>query len=196
MGQRLIITCKYKGKNIANIYYHWSAYTISALYEAQELLDCIGTNLPNMKIEDLQLMLIKFVESHGGGISGGQDSDEWKYITNKFPYATFKSDGISRNQGLIAISDKGMKDNASWGEGDLIIDFDNQIISNECWYCMNLKEYVDEYLEGDDSDLYLPSIDIDLTNINFNDINSTINTLDSIDSYMLPNEDAVIHLIG
>ena len=61
---------------------------------------------------------------------------------------------------------------------------------------MNLFEYVDESLDGDDSNLYLPTLDIDLNNINFNDLDAVINTLKSVDAYVMPDEDCVIQLIG
>lgn len=42
MGQRLIITVRNHGRDLAKIYYHWSAYTRSALEETKELLDHIS----------------------------------------------------------------------------------------------------------------------------------------------------------
>ena len=103
---------------------------------------------------------------------------------------------ISRNNGLIAISDEGIELLESAAEGTLIIDFDNLTINNECWYCTNLFEYVDETLDGDDSDLYLPTLDIDLNDINFKDLDAVINTLTNVDAYVMPDEDCVIQLIG
>lgn len=38
MGQRLVITIHAFDEDIATIYYHWSAYTTSALDEAQKIL--------------------------------------------------------------------------------------------------------------------------------------------------------------
>lgn len=38
MGQRLVITVHAFDEDIATIYYHWSAYTTSALDEAQKIL--------------------------------------------------------------------------------------------------------------------------------------------------------------
>ena len=39
MGQRLVITANYKNQEIAKIYFHWSAYTVSALQEAYDLIN-------------------------------------------------------------------------------------------------------------------------------------------------------------
>ena len=41
MGQRLVVTVKSKGEDLAKIYYHWSAYTYSALLETRNIIDCI-----------------------------------------------------------------------------------------------------------------------------------------------------------
>ena len=39
MGQRLVITVHAFDEDIAKIYYHWSAYTISAFQEAKDIID-------------------------------------------------------------------------------------------------------------------------------------------------------------
>lgn len=42
MGQRLIITIHAFDEDIAKIYYHWSAYTTSALQEAKDIIDNVN----------------------------------------------------------------------------------------------------------------------------------------------------------
>lgn len=39
MGQRLVISIKQHNEEIAAIYYHWSAYTASSIYEIAQLVD-------------------------------------------------------------------------------------------------------------------------------------------------------------
>lgn len=131
MGQRLVITADYKNQEIAKIYFHWSAYTISALQEAYDLINEINIS-DYTTIEDLQLQLIRYCETHGGCIDGGANSDEMKYIKFIFPKEEFKGNG-SRNQGLIAISDIGRDELQENSEGDLIINFDSQEVSNYCY---------------------------------------------------------------
>ncbi len=41
MGQRLVVTVNQYGKDIAKIYYHWSAYSLSALQEAREIINVL-----------------------------------------------------------------------------------------------------------------------------------------------------------
>ena len=105
MGQRLVITANYKNQEIAKIYFHWSAYTVSALQEAYDLINEIDIS-DYTTIEDLQLQLIRYCERHGGCIDGGANSDEMKYVKFIFPKEEFKGNG-NRNNGSIAISDVG-----------------------------------------------------------------------------------------
>ena len=44
MGQRLVMTIRKNREDICKIYYHWSAYTSSALKEAKKIIDVITTD--------------------------------------------------------------------------------------------------------------------------------------------------------
>lgn len=126
MGQRLVLQVeKPEGTRIASLYYHWSAYTTSALQEIRNLLARYfnpGIILPPYTPDlDPQLRLIRVAETMGGGIDGGEDSSEWNYITQKYPKEKFKTTGIDRNDGLIAISESGMKAMQDWAEGNATI---------------------------------------------------------------------------
>ena len=123
MGQRLVITANYKNQEIAKIYFHWSAYTVSALQEAYELINEINIT-DCTTIEDLQLQLIRYCERHDGCVDGGAHSEEMKYVKFIFPKEEFKGNG-NRNNGLIAISDVGRDEMQRYSEGDLIINFDS-----------------------------------------------------------------------
>ena len=139
MGQRLVITANYKNQEIAKIYFHWSAYTVSALIEAYDLINAINIS-DCTTIEDLQLQLIRYCESNGGSVDGGAYSEEMKYVKFIFPKEEFKGNG-NRNQGLIAISDVGRDEMQRYGEGDLIINFDSQEVSNYCYIGWDLAGY-------------------------------------------------------
>lgn len=148
MGQRLVISIETMGEPIAKIYYHWSAYTVSALYETQQVVKCIYNHEDESK-KELQLRLIRFCEENGGGIRG--DDYEMKYIQDMFPNETFKSEDYSRNRGLIAISEKGMDELQSWSEGDVIINIDEDEINFGVYACYEcFDEYIEERKEWDD----------------------------------------------
>ena len=142
MGQILVVTIKNNVKDLAKIYYHWSAYTVSALCEAGKLVQYIY-NHEDESEEKLKLRLIRFCEENGGGIRG--DDYEFEYIQKIYPNEKFKKEGYSRNDGLIALSESGMEDLQGWSEGDIIINLDDDEITNNVFgYWESLKEYNDE----------------------------------------------------
>lgn len=197
MGQRLVITANYKNQEIAKIYFHWYAYTVTALIEAYDLINAINIS-DCTTIEDLQLQLIRYCENNGGCVDGGLNSAEMQYVKFIFPKEEFKNLG-NRNQGLIAISDIGRDEIQGNSEGDLIINFDSQEISNYCYSGWDLAEYKnyrkDEYEEEVDFNS-MESLDLDLGCIPFNDLNSAIADLQSLHDYVYFTGNEVIELIA
>ena len=197
MGQRLVITAKYKNQEIAKIYFHWSAYTVSALQEAYDLINEINIT-DCTTIEDLQLQLIRYCERHDGCVDGGAHSEEMKYVKFIFPKEEFKGNG-NRNNGLIAISDVGRDEMQRYGGGDLIINFDSQEVSNYCYIGWDLTGYKnyrkDEYGEEVDFNS-MESLDLDLGCIPFNDVSSAIADLQSLNDYVYFTGNEVIELIA
>jgi hypothetical protein len=148
MGQRLIITIRQNNEDLAKIYYHWSGYTYSALRETKEIIGCIY-NHEDETLKEMKLRIIKFLEDNGGGIKG--DASEFEYIQKMYPNETFKTDGYSRSNGLIALSEEGMKDLQSWSEGDIIIDLDDDRVENTVYgWWDDIDEYNEERKEWDD----------------------------------------------
>jgi hypothetical protein len=148
MGQRLVITIKNGDEDLAKIYYHWSAYTFSALLETKKIINCIY-NHQGETISEMKLRLIKFLEDNGGGIKG--DQSEFDYIKKMYPKEIFKEDGYSRNNGLIALSEKGKEDLQYWSEGDIDIHIDEEKIYNGVYgYFDSLEAYNEEAAECDD----------------------------------------------
>lgn len=199
MGQRLVITVKGFGKDLAKIYYHWSAYSISALREAKELLDCLCEDY-KVTEKELQLRLVRFCEQNGGGIQG-KDS-EIDYIKKMFPGETFKTEGYSRNYGLIALSEEGMADLQEWSEGDICIDFDDDLIHNNVFYYYScIDEYNQDRKEWDDEheDLSLedvPDIGCNLECFTFCEIDAMIAALRTADDYVVRHGKEIFELIA
>ena len=188
MGQRLIISIETMGEPIAKLYYHWSAYTVSALDETKKVVDCIYNHNDETK-KELQLRLIRFCEENGGGIRG--DDYEFEYIQNMFPNETFKSDNYSRNYGLIALSEKGMGELQSWSEGDVIINLDEDEINFGVYAGYeSFEEYAEERKEWDDefegiTIEDIPDIGYDIGWINVEELDAVIAAIDEA------NEDVV-----
>ena len=183
MGQRLVCTIETNEKKLCNIYFHWSAYTYSALLETKKIIDCIYNHKYETE-KELLLRLIRFCEENGGGIRGTED--EFEYIQNLYPNQTFKTDDYSRDYGLIALSEKGMADLQSWSECDVYINID----TDEVDFCVYAGyESLDEYIrerkswddEFDETELKnIPTFDFNLGYFNVSDINAIIASLDSV----------------
>ncbi len=195
MGQRLVISIIKDDERIANIYYHWSAYTASALYEAKKLIDS-GVFDEECSTKELQLKLIRQIESFGGCIDGGKDSEEYKKISDMFPNETFKENG-SRNEGLIALSEDGMDKIEGWAEGTVDINLDNDYIYNSVYNVETLEEYNDWRDKEDQKKLEdIPErTDFNINSIPFGDLEDTIDRLKNIEGYEFRQGDMIYELI-
>ena len=201
MGQRLVVTVEKNQKELAKIYFHWSAYTVSALYETQKIVDCIYNHEDETE-KELQLRLIRFCEKNGGGITGTEEYNEFAYIQNLFPNETFKTDNYSRNDGLIAISEKGMAGLQQWSEGDVIIDLDEDLINFGVYAGYeNLDEYNEERMEWDDEYSPLgyediPDIGYDLGWIKVEDIGYVSEELDRVNDFVCRNGNEIFEIFA
>ena len=198
MGQRLVVTVEKNKKELCKIYYHWSAYTESALYETSKLVHCIYNHKDETE-KELQLRLIRFCEANGGGITGTEEYNEHEYIQNTFPNEVFKTDGYSRNEGLIAISDKGMAGLQCWSEGDVIIDLDEDLINFGIYAGYeNLDEYNEERMEWDDEYApmgydEIPDIGYDLGWIKVEDIDYVANEISQAQAFVVRNGNEIFY---
>ena len=181
MGQRLVITIRAFDEDIAKIYYHWSAYTASALYEAKNIIDSVDWEEAK-SVRDLQYKLIRFVEENGGCIDGGCDSSEYKAIQEMFPESKFMNNG-SRNNGLIVLTENGMNSMESWSEGDLTIDFDNEMVSNFVIDYYKSLDDVNDYNDWRDEPLTendFADVDGDFVDIKFEDLDHVLITMNTL----------------
>lgn len=197
MGQRLVITVKHNNEELAKIYYHWSAYSVSALEETKEIINVLYDD--ENKIKDLRLRLIRFCERNGGGIDGGKNSKEWKYISKMYPNETF-SENIDRNYGLIAISEEGMEEMQYWSEGDVEIELGTSEVFNSVYsYFSDIETYNRERSEWDDDFEGLtlenfPELSMDLEVISIFDIDKVIKELKSLDDFICRYNDTLYEL--
>jgi len=183
MGQRLVITLEKNNEAIAAIYYHWSAYTNSALYETKKVIDCIYNHKDETQAEML-LRLIKHLEENGGGIRGG--NEEFDYIKSLYPNEQFKTKDYSRNDGIIALSKNGIVDLQGWSEGNVFINLDEGTV-DFCVYSgyENLDEYLEERKEWDDEFdeeefKNIPKLDCCLGYFDVDEIDYVMAQLDSV----------------
>jgi hypothetical protein len=140
MGQRLNIEICNSTRTLANAYYHWGAYTDSALEYTAEIIDAYH-NLSGQITDELQLV-VKLLEATGAGIT----DEEKERITHDpdFDFSGINfSSAIDRNEGLIAVTEKGMEETRSWEEGRVTINIE------EANFCFDVVSYYDkdEYVE-------------------------------------------------
>ena len=147
MGQRLVITIEKNEEAIAAIYYHWSAYTYSALQETKKVIDCIYNHRDETQ-DEMLLRLIKCIEENGGGIRA--TTEEFDYIKSLYPNEKFKTENYDRCNGLIALSKQGIADLQNWSEGDVFIDLDTDQV-DFCVYSgyESIEEYIEEIIMGE-----------------------------------------------
>lgn len=200
MGQRLVITVRNNGEELAKIYYHWSAYTVSALWEASKLAACIYNHKDETE-KELKLRLIRFCYENGGGISG--EDYEFEYIRNMYPDEIFKEDGYSRSNGLISLSKKGMQEAQGWSEGDIYFDIDDETIINGVFcgwdniedYNEEVRswgeDYEDELLKFED----IPDIGYDLGTIAVKDIDNVITAIEAAREHIVRYGNEIYELV-
>lgn len=184
MGQRLVVTVETDNKKLCCIYFHWDAYTGSALDDTKKIIDCIYNHKAETESE-LLLRLIRFCENNGGGIRG--DDAEFEYIQDLYPNEIFKTENYSRNDGLIALSKDGMTSLESWSEADVFINIDTDQV-DFCVYSGydNIEEYIKERKSWDDefdeTELEnMPTFDFCLGYFDVNDIDAVIAGIESVD---------------
>lgn len=142
MGQRLIINnyTPYSEQEITNnIYYHWSAYTDSSIYEVEELRNKIEKyyeNYYNNNKNKLDFFNLACLNAISGIAPSNEESV--KYI-EKITKETYNSDHVNRNDGMISFTPKDIDESLYWAEGIVDIywqfnedgtpDFDNSLFN-------------------------------------------------------------------
>lgn len=147
MGQRLVISCIRDGERFATLYFHWSAYTDSTYEEGRKIVSGLMERgySKDMTKEETILMLEKILREDSHGISytkktithGGVDQTETEIAAFEalgLSKEEMDAENISRSEGLISITEQGMKDSETWVEGFAVLDFDNKTFENDIFY--------------------------------------------------------------
>ena len=141
MGQRLIINNDTPKLALNNIYYHWSAYTESAIYELQRFTSKLKLAYANRSEEFLDSLtpkgkdLIKKLDSHRLSEDetielfnlmtyysvSGIYSDQGESLNYIKAFTTDTDRQLNRNDGLLAISEDDQNELSDSGEYYLIV---------------------------------------------------------------------------
>lgn len=147
MGQRLVINCIRDGERFATLYFHWSAYTDSAYEVGRKIVSGLLERgySKDMTKEETILMLEKILREDSHGLDyldktvthGGVDQTEAEIAAFEalgLSKEEMDAENISRSDGLISITEQGMRDSEFWGEGFAVLDFDNETFENDIFY--------------------------------------------------------------
>ena len=149
MGQRLNIqieandTDTNKTKVLANCYYHWSAYTSSAMELVNEI---VNSGIYKLDILDPVEKAIRLLEVTGAGLAEDELTDT--YNTPKYKVST------SRNDGLIAISEEGTNSVSEWEESRVTINLTTGSINMSDMFYDETDEFSSEVYETKIKNLY------------------------------------------
>ncbi len=193
MGQRLNIEIVNGETSLANCYYHWSAYTGSALNLTKHIIDSYYDSEAIVGLK----MAIELLEATGGGVNETERAEIQKQ-PEKFGSFEFK-DCTNRNNGLISVTENGKEETRKWEEGRVTIDLGSETFKFDvAWFDMP-EEYFEEYCDEEDlqfEDLAICKYDLDA--VPFADVEDLIEFIDSHPSGVRTNdngEDMVIHWI-
>ena len=121
MGQRLVIHIFNNEEELANAYYHWSAYTDSSIITTLQIT-AVYDDLKR-KISDKKLLAIKLLEATGAGFN----ENDMKKVKEIYPNKKFNP-CTDRNEGLIAVTEDSMEESTQWEEGSVKINLDSETI--------------------------------------------------------------------
>lgn len=198
MSQRLVIKFIYDKELIATIYYRWSGFTLSSLEETKSLLDNIYFspsfynippyyNLKNYK-KAVIFQIISYLEANGGGL----DPDDREFAEKYFLNRNF-STSVNSIYGVLALSPDSMRYMLHTADAVVEINFDTGRIYNDTLTICNMDQYIDRYCNGNDENLYIPLLNFELIDIDFNNLDNTIKILksSSSSSYIEPNSSLI-----
>ena len=184
MGQRLVIHILDKlseeseVKEIANIYYRWSAYTSSSLEEFSRIVDMMMTSAFRKKYLHPYEKVLYLCSYDSIGVPEDEINESLDLINKEIPenIPKFKSlpKAVDRIIGILHLTEKSIENANDCSEGDITINLN----SGECSfdvYCFYTD--LDELKECFDNDHIEKNIDKTFSHFDIDDI-STLNIFD------------------
>lgn len=204
MGQRLNVEIHCKEEIVANAYYHWSAYTRSALEITRDIIQAYEGYRGDKETPE-EVVAIRLLEVTGARLM----PEELSAANQQFKdYGPFEGDA-NRNDGLISITEEGMENTRRWEEGRLILNLDDETVD---FYVCNYY-FKEQYLDviswdlNHDSDRLtdemleikfkeIPLYDVDLEEFHFSEIEERMKFVDGLVrqghyQYRLPDENVI-----
>lgn len=188
MGQRLVVIINNKGKNLANAYYHWDAYSLASLERIKPIIDFLkGKNIKNFGISDAIRLL---------QISGAEITDEELLYCKKNNIEVKRNyENIDRNRGLISVSKEEMENSLDWAEGTIEIYVNEKKIGYGVYWDASEDDYTNDLIEKGEE---IKKIDLgikDFPFISFKDVPSFMKKIEEAQksgSYLYNNENLYV----
>lgn len=175
MGQRLNIEIVNGETSLANCYYHWAAYTDSALSLTKKIIDAYYDSQAIVGLK----MAVDLLESTGGGVNEKERAEIQKQI-DKFGSIEFK-DCTNRNEGLLSVTENGKEETRKWEEGRVTIDLDTETFCFDVLSYDTIEDYTEYCDETFDNQAFekLPECPFDLCRVPFDKIDDLISFVDN-----------------
>lgn len=175
MGQRLNIEIVNGEISLANCYYHWSAYTHSALCLTKKVIEAYYDSEAIVGLK----MAVDLLEATGGGVNE-VEREEIQKQPDKFGHLKFK-DCVNRNGGLLAVTESGKEETRKWEEGRVTIDLDTETFCFDVLSYDTIEdytEYCDESFNEDDFEK-LTECPFDLCKVPFDKVDDLIDFVEN-----------------
>lgn len=175
MGQRLNIEIVNGETSLANCYYHWSAYTGSALNLTRQIIDAYYDSEAIIGLK----MAVDLLECTGGGVNESEKAGIEK-CAEKFGHIKFK-DCTNRNDGLISVTEEGKKETRKWEEGRVTIDLDTETFCFDVLSYDTIEDYTEYCDESFSEDAFekLPECPFDLCRVPFDKVDDLIDFVEN-----------------
>lgn len=189
MGQRLNIEIRSDGERIANAYYHWSAYSMSAATLTEQAIDKYYEL--HKEVTNRHELAVAMLVATGGGM----DNDELKRIKFIRKLMNLRTEPCNdRNAGLIAVTEQGMDDTERWEEGRVSIDLDTESISFGVIDEYERDEFEREFDEENFDTLQV--CPVNFADIPFEDMHNLMNLIEDTGDWMRTTDGYAVGWIG
>lgn len=189
MGQRLNIEIMNGDEVLANSYYHWSAYTGSALH----LVKKIVASIDNVDGTTVLEKAVRLLELTGAGVNNVERGRIASDFAGRFADIEFR-DCTDRNAGLLAVTEEGIEETRYCEEGRVTIHLDTRTIDFGVFWDMDSESYEEEYEEPAEN---IPLVDdFDFFGIHFNDVHKLVGLVDMYDDGIRFSDGTIVRWIA
>lgn len=187
MGQRLNLEIVDNNGVLANSYYHWSAYSGSAIALTESVISSYF-DLP----EDLSSlgMAVCMLQETGSGIYSEERERIDADASGRYKGIEFHN-AMDRNRGLLSVTKPGIEETEKWEEGRVTVNIETETVS----FGVVWEESSDEFNEeaGDDAFGDLEECSVDFDNISFEEFHEIRDVYEQYpDGFRTPNGYAVL----